>query len=120
MTAAERADVEALVREYTATIDRYESEPDPADSANPLKGEGKVELLARATYLTNQRKEARDRGESFDYGSTFATAGIVVAATAVLVSSRSMAWAGVVLGGVSLGMLVNALFMVVDVSYVIG
>src|SRR5262249_12545861 len=44
----ERAATQTLLDVYRATVARYDSEPDPADPLNPLKGTGKAQLLALA------------------------------------------------------------------------
>ncbi|MGH2626444.1 MAG: DUF4337 domain-containing protein [Anaerolineales bacterium] len=116
----QRSFVDDQIEEYEAAIARYDSEPDPNDPENPLKGEGKVQLLARARDLERQRDEARHRSASFDYGSTFATVGVVLASTAVLLSSRRFALAATSVAVVSLLFTLNGWLQIVDVTYVAG
>lgn len=89
LTPASRQALQARIDAYRATIDRYESEPDPTDSADFLKGEGKRELSQRARYFEAQRDEALARDGSFDLAEVFFQIAIVLASVAILATSRS-------------------------------
>jgi Domain of unknown function (DUF4337) len=86
-----RASMEATLADYEATIARYDSEPDPSDPTNPLKGEGKTQLLAQARDHEAQRDEAQSKANLFDLGSAALQIAIVVMSVAILVTSRALA-----------------------------
>src|SRR5918912_3172063 len=50
-----RQDIQRKIDQYNETAKRYEDEPDPNDPNNPLKGEGKKQLSARAKNFEAQR-----------------------------------------------------------------
>jgi len=93
-----RAAMEQQLADYEATIARYDSEPDPSDPTNPLKGEGKKELLAQARAA--QAAEAQSNGQAnlFDLGGAALQIAIVVMSVAILVTRRSLAAVALVAG----------------------
>jgi hypothetical protein len=101
-----RATMEATLADYEATIARYESEPDPDDPTNPLKGEGKTQLLAQARNHEAERDEAQSRANLFDLGSAALQIAIVVMSVAILVTSRVLAAVAITSGAI------GALFVV--------
>jgi hypothetical protein len=120
ISAAARTLMQQQSAEYRATIARYESEPDPADPNNPLKGEGKVQLLAQARHFEEQRDAARDRGESFDYAAVAAQTGIVLTSVAILLGSVRFVLAGVVAGVTSTLFTLNALAGLIALPFIVN
>lgn len=82
------AALQERIAAYQATVDRYESEPDPDDPNDFLKGEGKQELSQRALYYESKRDQALDRGGNFDLAEALFQIAIVLASVAILAYSR--------------------------------
>jgi hypothetical protein len=114
---AERLD--DLLTSYRSTIERYESEPDPSDPDNPLKGEGKVELLARAAHYEEEREDAHQRDENFDYATVASSMGIVLASAGILIASPRFILAGAVAGLLAIIFLINAALSLVHIDFFI-
>jgi hypothetical protein len=88
LSPALAAALQERIAAYQATADRYESEPDPEDPANFLKGEGKQELAQRALYYERERDQALARGGNFDIAEALFQIAIVLASVAILAYSR--------------------------------
>jgi hypothetical protein len=99
---------------YRATIARYESEPDPAAPDDPLRGEGKRELQARAQYWERRRDHAQRQDPSFDYAGALLQIGIVLGSVAILAVSRPVLAIGVVLGALGALLMLNGFFLWFD------
>jgi hypothetical protein len=107
------------MRYYEAQIARYESEPDPADPSNPLKGEGKVQLLAQAEHHQEERSQALVRNASFDYATVASGVGIVLAAAGVLIGSARFLGASAVMGAFAALFILNAVVGIVALDFYI-
>jgi hypothetical protein len=83
--AAERPAAEARLKEYEATIARYDSEPDPKD---PTKGEGKKELSAQARAYEAAFDEASRRDNAFDLAEVLLQLALVLGSVAILAVNR--------------------------------
>jgi hypothetical protein len=88
LSAALAAALQERIAAYQATVDRYESEPDPEDPTDFLKGEGKQELSQRARYYESERDQALARGGNFDIAEALFQIAIVLASVAILAYSR--------------------------------
>lgn len=104
-TESARAAVQARIDRYRATAARYESEPET--------GEGKVELLAKATALSDELHHAEEQIPNFTYALALFQIGIVVASVAVIILSRAMLIAAAGLGAVGALLLLNGHFLLV-------
>ena len=93
-TPAQTARLQAL----RATIDRYESEPDPADPANPAAGEGKRQLMAQAQAYEAEREIASARDNNFDLAEVLLQLALVLGSVAILALNRIVLGASLVLG----------------------
>lgn len=113
LTSAQLELLQSGIRKYTDTINRYESEPDPADPANPLRGEGKVELLAQARNMEQRRDQAMARDDNYDYASVLLQIAIVVMSAAIIVVSRPLLYLSLALAGISILFILNGLFLIV-------
>ncbi len=111
LTPAQRALLSELVAKYSATVARYESEPDPNDPTNPLKGEGKKELLARAAFLGAARDTNLARGDNYDIASVLLQVSIVVMSAALIVVSRPLLIVSLALAAVGIVFIANGLFL---------
>ncbi len=83
--AAGRAAAEARLRDYEATVARYDSEPDPND---PSKGEGKKELSAQARAHEAAFDEASERDNNFDLAEVALQLALVLGSVAILAVNR--------------------------------
>ncbi|HYG46603.1 MAG TPA: DUF4337 domain-containing protein [Allosphingosinicella sp.] len=85
VSAAERPSAEARLKEYEATIARYDSEPDPKD---PSKGEGKKELSATAKGYEAAFEQAAQRDDNFDFAEVLLQLALVLGSVAILAVNR--------------------------------
>jgi hypothetical protein len=88
LSPALAAALQERIAAYQATVDRYESEPDPEAPTDFLKGEGKQELSQRALYYESERDQALARGGNFDIAEALFQIAIVLASVAILAYSR--------------------------------
>lgn len=117
LSPAQRAALQARRDKYQATVDRYESEPDASDPTNPLKGEGKKELLARAQFYERARDDAAARGNNYDYAAGLLQIAIVLASVAIITLIRPLLYLALALGGVALLFMLNGLFNLVALPF---
>lgn len=117
LSAAQRAALEQRRDKYQATVERYESEPDASDPHNPLKGEGKKELLTRARFYENARDVAAARGANYDYAAGLLQIAIVLASVAIITLLRPLLYLALALGGVALLFTLNGLFNLVALPF---
>jgi hypothetical protein len=82
---AERPSAEARLKDYEATVARYDSEPDPND---PSKGEGKKELAARAKTFEAAFDQASARDNNFDLAEVALQLALVLGSVAILAVNR--------------------------------
>ncbi len=108
--APERATAEARLKEYEATVARYDSEPDPKD---PSKGEGKKELSAQARAHEAEFDEASARDDNFDYAEVLLQLALVLGSVAILAVNRWILGLSLALGGVGLLLTLNGFFLLV-------
>jgi hypothetical protein len=78
------------VAELTAKIDRYESDP--------VKGEGKKELLAKARQLEADRDEAKKHSPWLTFAGSALQLSIVLLSAAILAVSMGMFWGSIGVG----------------------
>ena len=93
-----KAELTAIVDKRRATASRYESEPDPGDPANPLKGDGKKQLFARAKDWEEKVVSSQRRGKNFGFAGILLQVGIVLGSVAILANNRQ-AFYGMLAGG---------------------
>jgi hypothetical protein len=96
-TIAENARDDALARhdvkkaaELTAKIDRYESDP--------VRGEGKKELMARARSLESSRDEAKKHSPWLTFAGSALQLSIVLLSASILAVSMGMFYASIGVG----------------------
>lgn len=117
LSAAQRAALQERRDKYQGTVDRYESEPDASDPNNPLKGEGKKELLLRARHYESAREEAATRGANFDYAAGLLQIAIVIASVAIITLLRPLLYVALALGGVGLLLVLNGALGIVALPF---
>jgi hypothetical protein len=83
-----RSAAEARIKDYEATIARYDSEPDPKAPNDPLAGEGKKEISARAKAFEAAFDEASARDNNFDLAEVALQLALVLGSVAILAVNR--------------------------------
>ncbi len=111
LTPQAREALEKKIKQYNETAARYESEPDKNEPNNPLKGEGKKELFARARDFEAQRDRALMQDPNFDFAEALFQIAIVLASVAILSSKRLILYLSIVLGAVALVLMLNGYFL---------
>lgn len=114
LSAEARADVQRRIDRYKATVTRYESEPDPNEPDNPLKGEGKKELMARALNYERTREHAQQQDPNFDYAQALLQIAIVLGSVSIVAAARPLLWLGLALGSGATLLMINGFFLLVD------
>ncbi|HEY0172247.1 MAG TPA: DUF4337 domain-containing protein [Pyrinomonadaceae bacterium] len=104
--------IQKKIDEYRATAARYEDEPDKDEPDNPLKGEGRKQLTARAKDYEAQREEAAKKDPNFDFSEALFQIAIVLASVAILADSRLVLRASLVVGVVATLLMLNGYFLV--------
>ena len=102
------------IERYRATVARYESEPDPSDPTNPLKGEGKKELMARARAWEAKRQQAQGQDPNFDHAVAFLQIAIVLGSVAIVAGSRRILALALAIGVVATMLMLNGFFLFLE------
>ncbi|HEX8493053.1 MAG TPA: DUF4337 domain-containing protein [Pyrinomonadaceae bacterium] len=106
-----REALEKKIQKYNETAARYESEPDKNEPNNPLKGEGKKELSARARDFEAQRDRALLQDPNFDFAEALFQIAIVLASVAILSSKRMILNLSLITGAIALVLMLNGYFL---------
>jgi hypothetical protein len=106
-----RQDVQRKIDEYNETVKRYEDEPDKNDPNNPLKGEGRRQLTARAKDFEAQRDRAQLQDPNFDYAEAFFQIAIVLASVSILATSRLIMKLSLAVGLIATVLMLNGYFL---------
>jgi len=109
-----RQQIQQRIDRYRATVTRYESEPDPTDPTNPLKGEGKRELTARAQDWESQRDLAQRQDPNFDYSIALFQIAIVLGSVAIISVNSRLLMLAIFAGCVATLLMINGFFLIVD------
>jgi hypothetical protein len=117
LTPEARAGVEGRIRKYLETADRYESEPDKDDPADPLKGDGKKELTARAKHFEAERDRAQRQDPNFDFAEALFQIAIVLASVAILANSRMIIVVSLVAGAAATVLMLNGYFLFLNLPF---
>lgn len=113
LTDEARQQIQQRVERHRATVARYESEPDAGDPPNPLKGEGKRELFARARHWEVRRDQAQAQDPNFDFARAFFQIAIVLGSVAIVATSRWILWLALAVGIVAALLMLNGFFLAV-------
>ena len=114
LAAEQQAEAQRKIAGYKDTAARYESEPDPEDPQNALKGEGKQELMARARDYEAKREHAQRQGPNVDLAGALFQIAIVLGSVAVLAVSRPVLGLGLALGALATLLMLNGFFLRLD------
>jgi hypothetical protein len=104
VASAARPSAEVRLKHYKDTIARYDSEPDAKAPNDPLKGEGKKEIKARAQAFEEAFDQASERDNNFDLAEVLLQLALVLGSVAILAVNR---W--ILAGSAILGILGSAL-----------
>ena len=97
--------IDERIKSYTATADKYESDP--------AKGEGKVELLATARKWEAVRDHAEAQDPFFDYAEALLQIAIVLASVSLVAGRMWVLYLSYGFAGIGLALTVNAFFLFV-------
>jgi hypothetical protein len=111
LTPEAREALQYKIEQFKATAARYESEPDPQAPNDPLKGEGKKELAARAQDFSAQRDHAQLQDPNFDFSEALFQIAIVLASVSILATSRRVMKVSVAVGIVATVSMLNGYFL---------
>jgi hypothetical protein len=115
MAPAERAAAEKRLADYRATIARYDSEPDPEAPNDPLRGEGKKEISARAKAFEAARDEAAAKDNSFDLAEVALQLALVLGSVAILAVNRKVLMLSGVLGIIGTALTINGFLLLAHI-----
>ena len=110
---AERAAAEARLKEYKATVARYDSEPDPDAPGDPTAGEGKKELSAKAKSHEEAFEQASARDDNFDFAEVLLQLALVLGSVAILAVNRWILFTSAALGAVGALLTLNGFLLLV-------
>jgi hypothetical protein len=88
------ADAQKRLKKLQDSVQHYESDP----TAKGAGAGGKVQLKAEATELQEKRERYEHRNKSFDYAEMFYQLGLVLASVSILITSRKLLTASIILG----------------------
>ena len=101
-----RADVERRLERYRATVARFESDP--------VEGEGKQELAARARGYEADRARAERQDNNFDYAQALFQIAIVIGSVSIVATSRRLLALCLALGAAGILLTINGFFLVAN------
>lgn len=114
MSDETRQQVQQRIDRYRATVVRYESEPDPSDPTNPLKGEGKKELLARAQDWESKRDTAQRQDPNFDFSIALFQIAIVTGSVSIISMKGRLLLLSVIAGCIATILMINGYLLLFD------
>ncbi|HEY0076851.1 MAG TPA: DUF4337 domain-containing protein [Abditibacteriaceae bacterium] len=103
--------IEGKIAKMKTTAERYEDESDPKAPNDPLKGEGKKQLAARAKDFEDQRDRASDQDVNFDFADVFLQIAVVLGSVAILALSRPTLAASFVCGALGALLTLNGFML---------
>ena len=106
-TGADRAALEARIAEYQATVARYDDEPDPEAPADPMRGEGKKQLMAQAQAFEAARDVAVAKDDNFDLAEVALQLALVLGSVAILAGNRAILAVSALLGALGVLLTLN-------------
>ncbi|MDB5416499.1 MAG: hypothetical protein JWR10_4834 [Rubritepida sp.] len=101
-TEVNRAAIQAQQSRWTATVNRWESEPET--------GEGRRELMTRAQAAEGKRDRNMERYHMFEYSSAAFQVAIVVASASIIAGVALLVWFAGGLGLVGVGLMMLGFF----------
>jgi hypothetical protein len=111
--AADRPALQKRLADYRATIARYENEPDSEAPDDPMRGEGKKQLRARAQAFEQARDRASEQDNNFDLAEVALQLALVLGSVAILAVNRWVLVASGTLGLIGALLTANGFFLLV-------
>ena len=102
---------DSRIADYKATIARYDDEPDPAAPDDPLRGEGKKQLMAQAQAFEAARDVAVAKDDNFDLAEVALQLALVLGSVAILATNRAVLAASAVLGAIGALLTLNGFLL---------
>jgi hypothetical protein len=109
--ANEAAELRQRIDKYRAKIARYDDEPDAEAPNDPLKGEGKTQLMAQAKAFEAMRDRASEQDNNFDYAEVVLQLALVLGSVAILASNRTVLAVSAVLGIIGAALTLNGFLL---------
>jgi Domain of unknown function (DUF4337) len=103
--------IQKKIDEYRSAAARYEDEPDREAPDDPLKGEGRKQLTARAKDFESQRDRAQKQDPNFDFSEALFQIAIVLASVAILSGSRMILRVALAAGACATFLMLNGYFL---------
>jgi hypothetical protein len=107
----------AQLRDYRATIARYESEPDAEAPGDPTRGEGKRELRAQAEAFEAARDRASEQDGNFDMAEVLLQLALVLGSVAILAVNRPILWLSGVLAIAGAALTLNGFLLLAPLPF---
>jgi hypothetical protein len=115
--AAEVQDLKSRIGKYQAKIAQYDDEPDPAAPGDPLKGEGKKQLMAQAKAFEAVRDRASEQDNNFDYAEVVLQLALVLGSVAILAGNRAVLVSAGVLGAIGTALTINGFLLLAPLPF---
>ncbi len=112
-----RQRIQGIIERYKTTLARYESEPDLKDPTNPLKGDGKKELAARARDWEVRRDRAQAQDPNFDFATALYQIAIVLGSVAIVATSRRILLLSLAVGTMATVLMLNGFFLFFELPF---
>jgi hypothetical protein len=117
LAGAERDALETRVADYKATIARYDNEPDPEAPDDPLRGEGKRQLMAQAKAFEAARDVAVAKDDNFDLAEVALQLALVLGSVAILAGNRSVLTLSGLLGAIGAILTANGFLLLFGLPF---
>jgi hypothetical protein len=117
LTPEARQELQKKIDRFKETAERYESEPDPKEPDNLLKGEGRKQLSARAQSFEVQRDRAQLQDPNFDFAEALFQIAIVLASVAILSMSRLILKVSLAVGALAFVLMLNGYFLFFNLPF---
>ncbi len=114
LTPGARAEIQTRVDRMKATVTRYEDEPDPAHPKDPILGDGKKQLLARAQYWEKIRNHGSDQYPNFAYAGVLVQIAIVLASVSIIINNRMLLGVSAIAGALGALLVINGHFLFIN------
>ncbi|RYE52141.1 MAG: DUF4337 family protein [Rhizobiaceae bacterium] len=105
------------IARYREKVARYDDEPDPAAPNDPLKGEGKKQLMAQAKAFEAVRDRASEQDNNFDYAEVVLQLALVLGSVAILAGNRAVLAISAVLGAVGTVLTLNGFVLLFPLPF---
>ncbi len=112
-----RAELERRISDYRATVARYDDEPDPDAPTDPLRGEGKKQLMAQAQAFEAARDVAVAKDDNFDLAEVALQLALVLGSVAILAGNRAILTVSGLLGALGALLTVNGFLLLFPLPF---